>query len=699
MDKLVVKIDSSQVFPKLTGPTIAEFISIEDTYAHASAVNTWREPYSQSITCIPEQYRSDMRLNSTLPRYPKSAWTLTDSHWDDIARDYDAFLQSDGTTETIVSKATFPENSGFLLQLFIFGSNSETFEAVEVTIGQWIIKIRTDGQTQLYNGATLRAVGYITGNARDSLCGKMVDILIMPVGNWELMIRQRGVAGFTYKLPESEVSKSNPIIINSGAVSIKAVTGAIQFQLSRLEYNTSLTYTYTSPVLHFTKAPIVGQTLDIRGYDSVDVYGGVVAAKVIEETTTADFTPDGSKTAYRLQITLSPNDYTAPYIQGIFVFAQPIRPTTTPDPTDITADVMSCKLTYGETPLDTQAQITVRNAKNFGFYGANNRACKLMIGETILLEGMLAEPPTYSHDSAGLPTWNLTIQSLAKLLQNPCLPGSILFDNMKHTEAIQWLCYFADIDIVSHLVTDTDDTLLPDTRVSSNGIIDSKLKPNFADTPQQWIDEICNQTGWIFTDGVVDGKYVLRYVDPLDRSTTSIHTFVMLSEDEVEVDGEYPYQRVYSWEATNCEPEANEFHVIGCNARGEGLDACYLDANSQNAALDEGSRDANWLGQRKVAVMVSCGRHELTELEQLAFRIGSVICKSEFRANFEADWKVALCRDSVVSVNYSDNELTTGGWYEVPGLGDYRLSSVDIDFIDESISEPIRRARYEAIKI
>jgi hypothetical protein len=695
--KLAVKIDANIINPRAGSPAIRETITVKDTIADCLLTNLYHDPYAGDVMCAPIQMNTDWRTSTDVARWGKSVWTLTPSHWDEVARDVDAFLLSDGTDERIHTNEVFTKNTGFLLQFTLLGEKDEYFEALVLEFGQWRLHIYSNGFCKLQDTTDAdRLFGWVSSGSRDSLCGGMRELIIMPLGR-KLSVRQNGVAGWVYELPETEWNSGLGNAIDAGEFAVTAPNSAVRFQLTRLEYDTDLegiTYEYLSPVLEFPRAPTSDQVRHL-GHRADVTGGGGVGTFLKDETGAADFVADGTKTKYRILSVFAPLETSSPFVWAWEVWFDPESPALPDDPGDIVADVRSCSLSVDGRPENTEAHVIVRNPGDYAFYGACNRFAQLKLGDYVLLSGMLKEPPRFVYDEGGDQYYDLTIQGLAKSLQNGNLQSTAIFDNIAHTEVFRWLCLWgglSDLDIYY----DPDATPLRDTRQSAQGGGGkSQLQPKPGDSPIEWIDRLCEQTGWTFTDGHDGNAYILRYIDPLNLPITYDHEFVLKSDLEaLTPGGDYSYQRLYKWHAYSLEPEANEVMAVGCDKTGQPIAAIYRDSDSQDPTIAIGSRPANWLGITKTGVMETTGTIEISELATIAYRVGKCVSSRLDMADFEADWPAEkLWVGKVVWIGVPEGETIDG----LPGL--YRIESLRGEFSYEAGDTPIRRAAYTARKI
>lgn len=715
VDKLKVRLDAAQILPIPPDVIVRDDIRVVDTFAQAITNNIWLEPYSGAIMALPLQFSDDFYLNSTVTRYGISSWTLDDgstpitTHWDEREREYDRWVVSDGTTELIQTSSDIDADTGLFLSVFLCGEEDDTFEALRVWFGQWKLVIYSNGKADVYvvkDGVDYkRGTGWLNAASRNTLCNRISNLMIVPTADQRLLVRRNGVAGFTTIVPDEDLGGAgDDEIITAAKVKLQAPgSSMIRFQLTELAYDTSTDCEYVSPVRALGTPPTDGATITAT-VDQLNL-GGLIACNVYEgydpadpPTGIGDLTPfsagDGIVDSYCIGVLINPTATCSPIFRGATVMIDPPEGTEPEDPADITADVTSCVIEPGENPVNTEAKLTIRDVDDHPILGVCNRWCDVMIGDVVVLRGVLREPPALIYRD-GYRSYEITVQSIAKFLDQPCLHSNVRFDGVAHTTAVEWLLRFAGIGATEFEIQ-TDTTTLPNTASQPDGS-DSKLRPGIADTPMEWITRVAEMTGWEFRDGVLEavapatiGNYGFVYLDPLARNETSAHTFVFHTSNSA---GDDAYDIIHSearWYAQ--EPESNEVWVVGCNEKGERIAAVYRDEDSQDATLTEELRPDNWLGYRKVGLIPVKRVVTMDMLKAIALRIGTEVSQRVDLVDFEADWKPGLWRGVYVTLDTNeDDDLPT----IEPLWRIERISSITFD--DEGSDYPSRRARYTCV--
>ncbi len=698
-DKLHVYIEAGQT-PTIADVPVIDDIRVADTFNQSRVEGLWLEPYTKSLTIKPLQFSDDFYKDDTVTRYGKSAWTLTSDYWDEIEREEDRYLLSNGTDELIETTATFDANVGFVLDFFLYGHDGDEFEALNLTFGGWTAKIWATGRIELYfaNETVPRAISrLVTPQARHGICDHRSQLVIMPSADNTLYIRRNGAAGLSYKLPAATLTANNDNIIDEATFTLKAPNSQIQFQLTQLAFPIGAgDYYWISPNRQLPK-PIPADTELATVVDELNL-GGSCIVNVYEAREDSDgfddlvvLEPDGVKDSYCVGVLMSANasGTNAPLFRGVRFSFEPAQPEALTDPSEITSDVTACRIEVTDDPMQTAATVTIRNPDDHDLLGACNCRAMLKIGTTTIFDGVLKEPARRVKNSENEDRWELSIQTLAKYLDLPCLPGSVFFDGQKHTDVIKWLCGFAGLP-ADYIETDTDDMTLRDTRKMVSGKVHSDLQPSAADTPRQWIEKVAAESCWTFLDGPLSGGgFGLRYIDPLTASEDSDGSFVYRTQDS---QGEAYYDILRSdLQLYSIEPEGNEIHFICPQEDGTLVSYAYKDEDSQNPDLAPEERPDNWLGIRKVITIPVNGIVPDALGKRLAWRVGRQMTLRVDMAEFEADWWPGLWRGSVVELN--DNSQ---GY---PGAGKYRIETMSLQFESEAPDYPIRRARYSAVKL
>jgi hypothetical protein len=690
---LAVYVDAQQYYPK--AQALRGTVSCRDIWNLAGSVqqNIELDGYSGAICCNPIQYNTDWLADNSVVRYGLSAWTGVTNAWEEATDSGGVskwlHLLKDPSTRTTESQwristiINFEENCGFLVQMQLCGNTADKVDAFILEFGQWKWKLNTSGKCYLYKGTELRHVDIYT---QQPVAGQFIEISIMPAANGSLAIRpfRQSGAGVVYRLPDDELPTDPdeiPTIIEAAAFAVSPLDVAIKrLQVTQLTYDETLDYALYSPIMNLPYPPLTEQTLSVD-FDSAQTFGGAVAAGLWYDVVDSPFVPNGSRYTYRAIFQLTPYAKTNPIIRGLHYEFAAVDPPAMTLPADVTQDVRELVIETGETAALTECRFIIRNPATYSLFGVLNRPVKVTIGTSTLFLGMLRDPPKYVATFEGDEYFECCAQGLYRQLEAFSGNQDFEMDGQVHSDMVKLLCRIggiADANLDIYTTTET----LPDTRKPYNGETQtddgSQLHVLPMDTPAQWVESVSEKTGWLFCDGHLGTEYVLRYIDPLVVSTTPVTTFVLYSS--LDMGGTLP--RARSWEATTLPPECNELHVIGCNQRGELMDACYLDLDSQNGLLDPLLRPSNWLGGRAAAAFAVDGTTTAAWLQAIALRIGADVCSRIDQVRMAGDWPDMLWTGQYVTVNDGST------------LTDYRIVGLRIEFVQEITGNIIRRGEY-----
>lgn len=694
---LSVRIDATQHYP--IASAIRGSVTCRDIYQTATATNVSLDPYSGAITCNPVQYNSDWIDDTRVSRYPLDEWTGYTDAWEGSTTDsgipqYLHRLWDIGQSmldNRIVTARTFERNCGFLFQAQLCGNPGDRVDAFTIEFGQWKWKLNTSGKCYLYN-SDMDAVNPVSVDIYTGrpLAGEYIEVCITPSSNGCLTIRPHRYTGrgITFKLPTEHmyvaptpdpgeipsVIKPNAFAIETHAIALKRV------QVTELTYDETIDYTLYSIPMYLPYVPLPEQTLTVD-HDDAEVFGGGVAAGLWEATVDTPFSPDGHKYIYRAIFQLTPVATAAPLIRGLhFTFIAAIPPAMG-TPADVTSDVRELTITTGETASATECQFVIRNPDTYNLFGLFNRAVQVLIDEDTLFLGILKESPKYVYSNDGDQYYSVTAGGLYRQLEALSTNQDFVMDNQIHSDMVRVLCEIGGINS-ANLDIGSSTERLPDTRkTNAQGVDmnddDSQFHCLPMDSSAKWIETICEKTGWRFEDGHLGSEYVLRYLDPLARDVTPVTTFVYYTSQSV--GGILP--RIFSISASSKPPECNELHVIGCNAAGQLMDACYLDLVSQDGTLAPDQRPTNWMGGRVTAAISIEGTTTPAWLQAVALRVGLDVCSRIDVLEVEGDWPDGLWTGDTVTVFGTIGE-------------DYRITQLSIKFIQEIPGNIIRQASY-----
>lgn len=729
-DKLTVRLEATTPVKRHDGITLLEDVTVAKAGDRAQTQNASTDIYSACVYAKPLHERENPNANANITRFGKSSWgcaanpTGWSSHWDETPVDLARFLKSDGTADVIETTTLFPANTGFRFDGFIYGDSSDSFLVLKLWFGNYRLDIYSDGYAEVQrtwwyvdtlnqwddisSTPEIVALGYL-GRNRESILGKKFDLTILPMADGRIIFRRNGLHGFSYSLGDNNYEwKVDPIQVTKGNMPFKVQCpsgNAINFQLMKIQFDTQEDATWLSPPIKLPK--VLGADYDItseptcampsttsslsvtyrQGYDPLTFRGDPYDLPLF------DIEEDDS---YCVLVSITPNALESPIFSGIRVKIQPTPVDWSGDPQSITAYVKTCNIELGDTATDTTVKLTCTVPEPDTWYGLSNRLAELKIGTKTIFKGILASPPVHVVGGYGKQEYEIELVSIAKLLNEPCLAGNARFDGMAHTDVVKWLCLSAGL-LEDDLDISTDTTPLPNTvqtgqMANGTGAQESKLEPSIAETPMEWIDKVCEFSGYKFYDDVDDtnGTYKIAYQDPMNApEITELPSVSPFSEDHVV--GEYDRVFAQGYREYTIEPECNELWVVGCDKWGMTIAAVFIDEDSQNPDLAEEDRPANWMGVTRRATMCIGGTATMGLLKRIAYRVGFRITQSVEMIELVCDWSPKLWRRKKFTfLTNSDESLRAQE-------ADYFVEKIDsIEFKDEWADYPSRKAKMTA---
>jgi len=659
---LVVRVDAEQFMPTHKG--FAQTVTARNIWGRASKTNVVLDQYTGVLMCKPLQFYDDWEVAGTVTRYPISAWTGDTTHWDDVLNSVgsgNGILNADNAAGKITTSTTFDVNTSFLVSFFHCGTSNDRTPGIEFEFGQWKLVLSTSGDATLSRGGVTRYADIIS----DPISDQMVELVIMPYVNNSLLIRRINgyssgmLVSLNAELDTSEMVADPPEIISAGKFSVTPKSVACkQFSLTELTYDTEADYELVSPVLDCIWPPSAAMTQSVVG-DSLTNYGGVAGVGLWDKTTDTLFAADSAKHEYRAVFLLTPLAHKTTMIRGLtFGFTPEARAALT-EAADVSDDVRSIEINVDSDASQTEALIDIRNPESYGLFGACSRLCTIEIDGNQILRGILAEPPVYTYTENGDRYYSLRVQSIYRYIQTASIVNELNLAGQVHSDAMGWICFLSSLapnDVEFGITTD----IIP-LGTSADGQIstDWTIKP--FDSGETWVKKICDETGWVLTDGINGGVYVLRYLDPLEFDSIPKHTYHMNSQYETGAN-----QRVHAFSTYSIEPEANEFHLIFCNEAGEKCDAVYYDAASANGSLAVSDRPSNWLGFVKRGG-IDIGQRSEAVGQALSLRIGAEVARRVDMMRIAADWPIYLWVNDTITI--ADEDLASSGNYRIRTMG------------------------------
>ena len=695
-DALHVRLDIDSAYA-FNASAIYQDVQVHDHFFYGVKNRVALDPYTRSLVCLPRQLSGDWKSDTNVTRYSHlTDWSgVTGATWQEIPDLEDRWLMNLGTgpTAEITSIYSFDADTSFLLQFMPTGSKHEVFDVLDFTFGQWTLRIDSHGHCKLYEDETQVCEGYITASTHGSILDEMVSLIVMPLGEKRLCIRRNSFegGGFIYQLPVLDYGT----VIAAGSCSLKMWSGTCRFQLTQLTYDTTQDFEFTTAPITLKHPPQIGQS-SLSEDDAISAPTGTGIVIGLQNSDGTPFVADGVSDTLKVMFSLTPAIHKTPVVHGEVLMWLPLARNVRPLPLDIIQDVRAMSLHVGEKAEDTSLEITLINVENYPtLYGASNRMVRLAVGEPPndyhILEGVLQDPPKYVYSKDGDQYFTMKVASLWKFLTEPNFDWGAGFDGLLPSEAVRRCCHGGNLTedavtesgvISADLNIQTSTLPLADTRQTVSDKNTSEWTPEPGDAPGEWIDRISGHVGWIFKDGHTLNCWELQFIDPLTRSTTPVHTFVMSTPLATLTN-----QILSEWEAWSEEPETNELCLDATIAdTGERVLAVYLDKASQDPTLAPASRPDNWLGYKKQA-LVPWGQVTELGLRDVCTRIGAVVTRRTDRCAFTADWPYGLWTGDVVTITDGVSPKN------------YRLTKMDVTFRYDHDQEFFHYAHYEAVAI
>lgn len=699
-------LDVEKAMPSRLNGISNEWHGVAEGWPQSKGEYIYQEPRTGLVTIRPYQLYADTHLLGAayFRRWGLSDWSgYTESRWDEVKRNEDRWLLSDGVSETITTTDGITADTGVCVDFFVYGAESDRYNVFDLTISNWTLSIWSDGLVTFTDPDSDESrTGGLTVPGVSTLVNRITRLLVIPAAIPGLFVVTADGGGFLYRLnPEREAEN----IIEAGDISIDTLGNKQYLQVSEITYPTTVDPWLLLPPRMVARPPAEGQNIDLSpvwynlgGGVSAQLYKPLEPGQGYGDLT--PFEPNGVDDTYCVGFLLTANTtgLKAPWVAGCHVTIDDDEPDIEPLDGDVTADVLSCSISVNDNALATEAHIEIRNPDYWEIEGLCGCRGQLYIGDRMIFDGLLAEPPRIQRLSRENVRAEIVLRGLGgKMADVPCLAAGLLFDGRKHTDIVPWLLRYAGVPS-QYISADSSDDLLPVT-ASKADYSDSRLRTQTADTPADWIQRLSELTGWRLLDGpltISTGDppeevvvYGYRWVDPLAMSTDPQHRFTVETQYSY---GEDAYDLIRSeLNAYSVEPEGNEIHVICGGVDGGLVDAVYIDEDAQNPDLEPSARPPGWLGYRKIVTILYDLVLPDSVITALALRIGEELSKRADIVEFTADWPGTIWVGDAIELDMGSTSL--------PYAGTYRIESMDVDWQSEVVSYPVRRAHYKCVKL
>jgi len=657
---LQVIIDAEDRNTVVTTSGWSDVFSIRRSAQKAVLTDCWIDPIGNCLMLQPLQLLPDFRTSAGVDRLRLTAFNIITGNWeevvdnDNLSSDY--YLLSDGTANSeIESVTTWPEGRAFYLSTHVFCGNSDNFNFCQFTFGQYRLDLYSDGKTvlrKLSDLSNLVADGYVTPGPTD-LSGKMLDLIIIPYKRRQILFWSPTTGkGWVYtdeSLNWIKLTSRKYGITVPGKVKIKfpGGTGRVQF----MPVSWKQDGTFISEPIQTVYPPRTGQEYTLsEEYDLPPSGAGGMVASVVNSNGVGAFVPDDITKTYCGHVALLGSVDYSPFFYYFSVDWPSITATTERDQLDITSDITKFQLHIAEDPRQSSAVFTVRNAGLTAYTHLRRKSGRhvvVKIGIDEIFWGIL-DPPQFTQDlSPETCEYQFTAQSIFRWFQQPTCPNSKSWDDLPHTDMMEWLCtrgVFAEEDLAW---PETSGLALPGiTEVGKDPIWQTKD----GDTSDSWITKITDLTGWILHDVPSLGRIRLQYINREDLSTDSVAEFFLASADDPTNPADFK-NWVRSLVESPEEPEATQVWVVGCRKDTEELMAAvYIDFKAEDGTLADIDRPDNWMGRAIPVKIEDPSLETMVALKKLAYSIGKEVTKTRIITEIEGEFRLGLWRYSPVTI-------------------------------------------------
>lgn len=587
--------------------------------------------------------------------FKESEFALAGDYWLE-AEAGDLTVDADRLVKTTASLA---KNEGVFLSWFVFGTGTQTFVQMECgwgdpsyAVSDLALRFYSGGQVEVwFRGRLVKTASIGTSGTTEQSesagvdANRFVSVLLIPWRRRELLVY--GVStgqGFTTVLPIAEnygeVSPAKPFWW-------KMPTGKIKASFAPVRYPDS--GTAWSKKVSFASAPPTGAVLQ-NDPNSDDVPTTIFsdawdhdACLVGAEMRRWDsygtlFVPNGSRREGLVRFALSTSDarFTPEIYAAAFEYAledaDRFQETDDSDETDVTDSLTSLEFDFPEEPDGAEFRLTLKDPTGLSGGGGpdllahGSRPVQVRAGSLVLFDGV-SEPPELT-EGFGAANDRLTIRVRDgwKRLERYVFRSPMTLDGLSLRQAVRKILWQVGIggdpgedwehetseDATRTAIEDADYILIADgsrlTHVCEAGQTAAEcLKDLFETLVPTW----CMGFEAVSTGGLP--RFFLRAPEPTptearEQSLATLWTRISDAETALQ-------SAPYSFSATDAknraprfvvrtrksgalEPEANEIHVLGWDAREDRpILTKMVDADAQDPTLAVASRPANWVGE------------------------------------------------------------------------------------------------------
>lgn len=699
---LQVHLDHAQ---KRVGDDQIGLFAINDDWL-SSSMDCWFEPVTKTVILRPYQLQ-DAWYTTATGVYAKlglsdfglgAGWEVRqDQHWKGpwIART-DASTNAPAILATTVTK-----NSGWFVSYFSYGSGDRF---VQVRLG-WnstgaqstgvVVEIWSDGQADVYKGGALVGSGELGRAAGNSQAGSVQSVMLLPGRQRELLVL--GVqSGFSVVFSDILDTDTNPTITDAGKFFVNVLSGATQFQASRLRFPTSGTLlseqmewleapVASEPLSPWSNDPWPGGTQNYRVYGHQAFVGTQSASLALRNASGAGaFVANGSNTLARLQLTLTTDNqnYTPFVYGGLVSYAGSVATTNSTEQTNITDHVVgTASLSVPNEADGVTFNMEIRDPAALTISALStqvNRPVLLRFGTLPWFDGVGGQPTFVDSATAAGKRLAIEVFDRWNALETYTFRGPQPLDGVNFRTALLYLAERGGWNATECQVSTTSFNLPDGTPSGGFSVV---IEPG--DTAADWVHKLIDTYApdWIY--GVrphpTTGAAQFYALSPADIGTTPDATIYATIADAISIGGwmaaAAPYHVYWEVQTSVLQPLANDVRVTGQDARtGRPLAAHKRDLASMDPTTVPSSRPANWLGRQQPYGLIDPDINS-----QVAVNEATKVIFDRYSAlTHMVEW-----RSDFLTYLSSGVPLWRGALVRLHGLGTYRIESFDGSFYGE----------------
>lgn len=682
---------------------------------------TWIDPITNTLMLRPAPMDNQWYSQDT-SRFAKLSLTdfaasanwqeRQDQHWSGpwLA------LKDSSINEPLITTQTFAKNRGFYLAWFSYGTG-DTF--LQMKCG-WndtandqegiALHIFTDGLVQVFKEGELLAEGKITGSKSQEVRNQRVfELLLIPGRHSELLLISKTGDGIRVHLNEISPTEPDPEITPSAPFWFQIQQGSTQVQIAPLRFPS--TGYATSLRTSLADAPLAGSILEqfdlapfAVGTGSYKINGhpgyGLGSQTVTGTLTTWDgvtpFAANGIDQDVRLRLELSTSDEGySPFVYGAqMAYRAESQGTNDAEQSDCTSHLRWLRLYVPDEPrarlsgelIDpTSLSIVAPQLERI-----RNRPALVKLGSIPCLDGRFTPSGATRAMDESADSLQFTIRDAWQALENYTFTERLMLDGFRLDEVITFL---GGLSCVPTLHVSTDAFRIPTASGEVSGRWGTVIEPGY--TAADWLKRIMEtySPNWIYgfrpkPDGSGTEFYALAPTDLPTTTTLTLYpsiadvlTFMEIPPDQAT---DYVFRSLQQGTAGSF---ANEVRVMGENLRSQ---RPIVSTKRESAAADPtvlpSLRPTNWLGETITHLLVDPTLTEESAVDRVCLDAFDQVTVDQNLVAFE----------STLLQHSSGAPLWRGDLINLHGLGNYRIRSLQCDFMFESDLGPYRKAHYVA---